>query len=138
MTIETLAPVPVAFTITEAMLFQAMQAQISSNPAIVDIDFALVDFVPGNINLTVRMTDGTLGEVAVSVVDADGFVVFQIDSITVGGAAAPVAFVESVQRELMTLLVDSFDVLLVQQFGAWQYVASMVVTEMEIVVEAMP
>lgn len=100
--------------ITEQVLFAQMQQEIAGNPAITGIDLALADFVPGVLNLVVRTVYGTVGDVNVSVTSGDDYVIMTITSITVDGTTPPQSYTDIVHRELMPLLIGSFDALLTQ------------------------
>ena len=115
-----------------------MQAQIATNMVIQQIRFALADFVPGSINMTVQVADGTVGIVLISVEEADGYAVFQIDSMAVDGGAAPASYVDVINEELMDLLVGSLDALIEQKVGAGHDLVGITVTDTGIVVEVVP
>ena len=123
----TIIPVIAAFGNEQE--FQAqLDMQIAAHPEL-DIDFALVDLIAGGMNFTVRTADGTVGAVLVSVRQGIGFVALQFDTISVAGADAPAAYVESISRELPALIIDSLDVLFAEQVNAGNIWEGMTVTD---------
>jgi Leucine-rich repeat (LRR) protein len=99
-----------SIAISESELFNQMQTEIANTGG--DIDFALLDFVPGAINFTVRTKDGTVGTVVVYVEDGADFGVFSVGAISVDGDYAT-----TINSELIPLLISSLDELLNQKIG---------------------
>jgi hypothetical protein len=95
--------------ITENELHNAMQDNIVSNPLITDLAFVLPDFTPGNINLTVRLNDGAVAAVTVSVNNTGGIAILQLSAPTINGQIAPMPVVQSINRELPLLITSALD-----------------------------
>jgi uncharacterized repeat protein (TIGR01451 family) len=103
------------FTISDQQLFNAIAAEIAHGPVPQDIDFVLPVVGSDGINMTVRTTDGTVGQVLVTITNNKGYLVMEIDRITVNGASAPAHFSQGINRELPLLLTASLDTLVGQQ-----------------------
>jgi hypothetical protein len=124
-TTSSCPPVEVSTTITESVLFNQMQTEIVNAGG--QIDFALIDFVPGAINFTIRTKDGTVGTVVVYVEDGADFGVFSVGAISVDGNYAT-----TINSELMHLLIDSLDALFIQRAGTNHDLIDINVTDMAI------
>lgn len=104
--------------ISEREFFAQMQLELANNPASQILDFAVIDFVPEKVNMTLRTVDGTVGEVELSVTDPEtGFVIVRIVSITVDGAEPSEAYRQAVNRELPPLIASSLKTLSDQKVG---------------------
>jgi Leucine-rich repeat (LRR) protein len=104
--------------ITEGELFEEMQRQIITNPAIQNIEVAVVDFTTGLLNFTIRVPDGTLVNAILSIDDVGPFAVAQFTSITVAGIDAAIAYRDIAYLELTPLVMNSLHVLFEQKVGA--------------------
>lgn len=115
--------------ITERELYARMQAEMASNPAIQEITFALADFVPGAIHINVGTQNGDVGTVATSIGSDNGLTLVTIESITLDGAPAPDDYAAIIHRELMPLLVNTFNTLLDEKMGTGLDLDTMRVTD---------
>jgi uncharacterized repeat protein (TIGR01451 family) len=123
-------PVEVTMTIvSEQETFLEMQNQIATNPDITTIDFVVIDYIHGGAILTVRTSDGILGEVRIAISDSGGFARIEYLSFTVAGSPAPPEFVESIANELPLLIIDTLDVILNNKAGTGHVIQSINVTQ---------
>jgi hypothetical protein len=111
-------PTPVSDTqiVPENALTNTFQTQIAAGNG-GDITFVLVDFVPGEMRLSVQVEGGVVGNVTVAVDDTGGFASLRVTSITVNGAPAPQSYATVVSRDLPPLLIGSLDALFLSQFA---------------------
>jgi uncharacterized repeat protein (TIGR01451 family) len=109
--------VPPNIQISEQEFFATMEQVIATNADITEINFALADFVPAAVNLTLRLTNGTVVNVVVNVSSADGFVVLNIASITSPSETVSSQTLATINRELPILLVATFDDLFIAKAG---------------------
>jgi hypothetical protein len=115
--------------ITEQELFAQMQTEIAAHPEW-DTGFALVDLVPGGMNLVIEARDGTAIDVIITVIDdSSGVVALQITDITVRDVDEPEGYIEIINLELMPLLVSSLDALFTQKVGVGHNLTSMTVSD---------
>jgi hypothetical protein len=120
--------VSVSFTINNQELYHAIQGQIALNPNAV-VEFVLPQIVPAGVQMTVRLTNGTLGRVTVSIEDGGGFAVIQIGDMQVGGSPAPASFVNPVHNELPGLIAGALDALIFEEAGAAQGLESISISD---------
>jgi hypothetical protein len=120
--------VSVSFTINNQELYHAIQGQIALNPNAV-VEFVLPQIVPAGVQMTVRLTNGTLGRVTVSIEDGGGFAVIQIGDMQVGGSPAPASFVNPVHNELPGLIAGALDALIFEEAGAAQGLQSISISD---------
>ncbi|MFN8375767.1 MAG: hypothetical protein U0694_23205 [Anaerolineae bacterium] len=116
---------PTTATLSENDFYAAFEAERVAFPAIAQ---GIADFVVGGINLTVTLNTGEAGRVTFTVTDAAGFVSIQISSITaLNGGAASQAYIDTINRDLPSLLTAALDNLVLARFGAGQDVQSITI-----------
>lgn len=112
----TNTPTPVAnVTFTESQLQAPLDAALSVHSG--QVDFVLVNYIAGQMRLTVRTRAGTVGVVPVLMVHQSGIVQITFGAMTVGSGAAPADFVAAAHAELPGLLVPALDAMLFAAFG---------------------
>ncbi|MFN8375768.1 MAG: hypothetical protein U0694_23210 [Anaerolineae bacterium] len=127
---------PTLTSITENDFYAAFEAERVAFPAIAQ---GIADFVVGGINLTVTLNTGEAGRVTFTVTDAAGFVSIQISSITaLNGGAASQAYIDTINRDLPSLLTAALDNLVLARFGAGQDVQSITIDSTTMTIGVLP
>jgi hypothetical protein len=121
---EETAP-PTTTIVTENEFYTAVESMLVSYP---DINNVVIDFVPNALNLTVITRTGVVGNVTLTITQEQGFVSFNITSITVNGATAPDSYITIINRDLPLILTTALDNLVTARFGDLVDVQSITVT----------
>ena len=119
-------------TINERELFNQMVEEVASDPTIDGVEFTVVDFVPDDLNMTIRTADGVVGNVILSITMAADYMVLSIDSILVDDAPAPESYVAMVTSDLPSIIVRSLDALLQQKIGTYYTLDTVNVADVEL------
>lgn len=131
----TNTPLPVSAIISENEFFTAVVAARQVYPDIITI---VPDFVSGAINMTIAVSGGVVGNVTVTATQGQGFVTFNITSMTVNGAAAPANYVSIINRDLPAILTTTLDSLLSARFGGGINVQSITINSDAMIINAQP
>lgn len=115
--------------ITQAQFQEEVSLRVSNYPK---IDRALVDFVPGGINVELTASGGEAlitGRVFVSIVLTGDFATISLGEITVNAPEPPEAYVDIVTGDFFFMMVETLDAILKQRVGEEQDLESIVVTD---------
>ncbi|MFN8371853.1 MAG: hypothetical protein U0694_03105 [Anaerolineae bacterium] len=113
--IPSITPTPASFTISENEFFSALVVARQGFPDIITI---VPDFVDAGITMTIAVSDGTVGNVRVSITQGQSFVTFNFTSFTVNGAVASASYMNIINRDLPTILTTALDNLVIAHFGS--------------------
>lgn len=103
------------FSLSNEQVFNAIAAEINIGTGSEEIDFVLPVVGADGIDLTVRTTDGTIGQMQVTMASSQGLLMVKVENVTVNGNQAPGEFLDSVNLELPRLLTQALDTLIAQQ-----------------------
>lgn len=125
------------YSFSDEQVFTAISVEIASRPGPQDIDFVLPVVGSDGINMTVRTSDGTVGQGLITMTNNRGYLVIEIGRITVDGAPAPANYLQSINRELPLLVTRSLDTLVTQQAAPGYNLVRVTPTErgLEVIVE---
>jgi len=116
-------------TITQGQFQEEVSLRLPNYPS---IDRAIVDFVPGGINVELTASGGEAlitGRVFVSIILTGDFATISLGEITVNAPEPPEAYVEVVTGDFFFMMVESLDAILKQRVGEEQDLESIVVTD---------
>ncbi|MBZ0281788.1 MAG: hypothetical protein K8L97_13700 [Anaerolineae bacterium] len=116
-------------TITQGQFQEEVSLRLPNYPT---IDRAIVDFVPGGINVELTASGGEAfitGRVFVSIILTGDFATISLGEITVNAPEPPEAYVEVVTGDFFFMMVESLDAILKQRVGEEQDLESIVVTD---------
>jgi len=118
-----------AANFTEQEIQHHLQAQIDAQGP--TIEFALIDFVPCGIQVTVRTADQTVGRVLVSMMPSStGAMTMTTGEIALlDGRPVSAAFIATVNQEFMPLLLDAFDAAFSERVGVDHDVDNIIITK---------
>jgi hypothetical protein len=123
--------IPTSVTITENDMFTAIETVRAGYP---DIGTVVVDFVPDAMNLSIALSSGVVGNVRVELVQAQGFMTFNIATITINGTPGPTSYVSIISRDLPSILTTTLDNLVIARFGSLVDVQTMIIDNNVLVV----
>lgn len=115
--------------ITERQFQEALNARLIG---VAGIDRAIVDFVPGAINVELTALGGealTTGLVTVTVELTGDFATISVTDIRVNALEPPPVYVEHVSASLFPALLDTLDGILQQRLGDQQKLRAIAVTD---------
>lgn len=116
-------------TITQGQFQEEVSAQVPNYPS---INRALVDFVPGGINVELTASGGEAlitGRVFVSIVLTGDFATISLGEVTVNAPEPPEAYLETVNGDFLLMMVEVLDTILKARVGPNQDLATIVVTD---------